>query len=244
MSRSFPTTLPTSRFPLVALGAALAAALSLGPAGAHAQASDVAASAPVAAQAAPDFDARQKVLNQRTAKNDYRYAVAEHDCYSTFFVNHCLGKARDQMRDERASIRQEQLALDDEQRAVRAEQRDQQIALKNAQNAAQAPQRAQNEAANAAAFRDKQQENALKRAERGAEGPQRAASRQAYDQKQADFQRKLDDAHRQAAQKAQERASNAERYERKQNVAAQHKADVEQRQKDAAEKAKQQQLGQ
>lgn len=121
MSRSFPTTLPTSRISLVALGAALAAALSAGPSGAFAQASDAAASASasVAASAAPDFDARQKVLNQRSAENDYRYAVAEHDCYNKFFVNHCLGKARDQMREERASIRQEQLALNDEQRAVR-----------------------------------------------------------------------------------------------------------------------------
>ncbi|OXH81855.1 hypothetical protein CA830_39385, partial [Burkholderia multivorans] len=70
------------------------------------------------------------MLDQRSAENDYRYAVAEHNCYSTFFVNHCLGVARDKMREERASIRQAQLALDDEQRAVRAKQRDEQIALK------------------------------------------------------------------------------------------------------------------
>lgn len=171
MSRSFPTTLPTSRFSLVALGAALAAALSVGTSGVYAQASavtaDSAASAPAAPGLADDFAARQKVLDQRSAENDYRYAVAEHDCYSRFFVNHCLGVARDKMREERASIRQAQLALDDEQRAVRAKQRDEQIALKQAQNAAEAPQRAANEAANAAAFRDKQEQNALKQARRG-----------------------------------------------------------------------------
>ncbi|WP_261539685.1 hypothetical protein [Burkholderia multivorans] len=213
MSRSFPTTLPTSRFSLVALGAALAAALSVGTSGVYAQAStvtaDSAASAPAAPGLADDFAARQKVLDQRSAENDYRYAVAEHDCYSRFFVNHCLGVARDKMREERASIRQAQLALDDEQRAVRAKQRDEQIALKQAQNAAEAPQR--------------------------------AANKQAYDQKQADFQRKLDEAHAQAAQKAQARAENAARYEQKQKEAAQHKAEVEQRQREAAEKAKQQQ---
>ncbi|MFP3560757.1 hypothetical protein SB861_60765, partial [Paraburkholderia sp. SIMBA_049] len=86
-----------------------------------ASAPDAAAAVPVAASATQDFDARQKVLNQRSAENDYRYAVAEHDCYSKFFVNHCLGNARDRMLEERASIRQEQLALDDEQRAVRAQ---------------------------------------------------------------------------------------------------------------------------
>src|SRR5437868_9943964 len=105
MSRSFPTTLPTSRISLVALGAALAAALSAGSTVAYAQASgasapDAAAAVPVAASATQDFDARQKVLNQRSAENDYRYAVAEHDCYSKFFVNHCLGNASDRMREE------------------------------------------------------------------------------------------------------------------------------------------------
>ncbi|WP_179404640.1 hypothetical protein [Burkholderia guangdongensis] len=246
MSRSFPMTLPISRFPLVALGAALVAALSLGPSGVRAQAPDaVAASVPDAASDAAavdqNFAARQKVLDQRAAENDYRYAVAQHDCYGKFFVNHCLDNAREQMRDERTRISHEQLALDDEARAAHAQRRDEQIALKQAQDAAQAPQRAANEAANAAAYRDKQQQSALKQAQRGADAPQHAASRQAYDRKQADFQRKLDDAHQQAAQKAQERANNVERFNDKQRQATQHKADVEQRQKDAAEKAKQQQ---
>lgn len=184
MSRSFPTTLPISRFPLVALAAALAAALSFGASGVFAQVSADAAPAPAEGGVAPNFDARQKVLNQRSAENDYRYAVAEHDCYSKFFVNACLGKARDRMREERSRIQHEKLALDDEERALRAQQRDQQISLKAAQHAAEAPQRAANEAANAAAYRDKQQQNALKQAERGAEGPQRAANQQAYEQKQ------------------------------------------------------------
>ncbi len=64
------------------------------------------------------FDARQKVLDQRTEENNYRYAVAEHDCYSRFFVNHCLDKARDSMRTVQADIRKEQLALDGEQRVA------------------------------------------------------------------------------------------------------------------------------
>ncbi|MFP3547715.1 hypothetical protein SB748_30510, partial [Rhizobium sp. SIMBA_035] len=68
------------------------------------------------------FDARQKVLDQRTEENNYRYAVAEHDCYSKFLVNYCRGKARDKMRVVQADIRKEQLALDGEQRAERARQ--------------------------------------------------------------------------------------------------------------------------
>ncbi|WP_053293275.1 hypothetical protein [Burkholderia pseudomallei] len=234
MIRSFPTTLPTSRFSVVAFAVALAATLSCAPvAGVAADAGAFAAPA--------NFDARQKVLNQRTAENDYRYAVAQHNCYSTFFVNHCLDKARETMRAERANISQEQLALDDEQRAVRAQERDRQLALKEAERQAQAPQRAADEQANAAAYEGKQQENALKRAQRDAQAPQRAANQQAYDAKQAEFQRKLDAAHAQAAKDAQQRAENAARYEQKQRDAAQHKADVDERQRQAAEKAKQKQ---
>ncbi|MGV1121983.1 hypothetical protein, partial [Xanthomonas translucens] len=80
--------------------------------------------------------ARQKVLDQRTAENDYRYAVAQHDCYSKFFVNYCLGKARDKMRDERASINREQLTLSDQERAAHAAKRDRQLALDAAQREA------------------------------------------------------------------------------------------------------------
>ena len=66
-----------------------------------------------------DSDARQKVLDQRTEENNYRYGVAaEHDCYTKFFVNDCLNSARDSARRCRPTSRQEQLALDDERRAA------------------------------------------------------------------------------------------------------------------------------
>ncbi|WP_415914141.1 colicin transporter [Paraburkholderia sp. J12] len=217
------------------------------------------------------FDARQKVLDRRTAENNYRYGVAQHDCYSTFFVNHCLGKARDQMRVEQADIRSQQLQLDEEQRADHARRRDEQAALQRAQDEADAPQRAANDARNAAAYEQKQQQHVLDQQQRAAEAPQRAANEQAYqqklqqhaldqaqrqgeqaqaqrsanqaayDQKQSDFQQKLDEAHRQGQQKAAEREQKAERYQQKQEDAAKHKADVEERQKQAAEKAQQKQ---
>lgn len=212
-----------------------------------------------------DFDARQKALNSRTDENNYRYAVAQHNCYSTFFVNHCIGKARDAMREVAADIRKQQLALDDEQRVQRAQQRDQQDAIKRARNEAEAPQRASDEARNAQAYQDKQRQHELDQAQRNAEAPQRAANEQAfqdkqrqhaidqaqrgispsqaaanqkaYDQKQSDYQKKLDEARQQGAQKAQQRVENTQRYQQKQADAAQHKADVEARQKQAAEKA-------
>nr|WP_322789227.1 hypothetical protein [Paraburkholderia eburnea] len=217
-----------------------------------------------------DFAARQKVLDRRTAENNYQYGVAQHNCYDTFFVNHCLGKARDSMRVVQADIRQQQLALDEEQRADNARRRDEQAALQRARDQADAPQRAANETASAQAFEDKQRQHALDQAQRQAEAPQRAANEQAfqdkqrqhaldqaqregaqaqsqrsanqaaYDKKQSDYQKQLDQARAQGQQQAQERADKAQRFQQKQEDAAKHKADVEARQKQAAEKAQQQ----
>ncbi|MBN3753387.1 colicin transporter [Paraburkholderia sp. Tr-20389] len=263
----------------VALAASLAfvACAAVAPGMADAQQSTPGASSAVAASGAAavdvsdssDFDLRQKALDGRTADNNYRYAVAQHNCYSKFFVNHCLNSARDDMRVVAADIRKEQLALDDEKRMQHARQRDEQAAVKRAQYEADAPGREAQDARNAQAYEDKQRQHQLNQAQREAEAPQRSANEQAYQQKQqqhaidqaqrgispsqaaanqkaydakqADFQRKLDEAHRQAAQKAQERVEKQQRYEQKQTEATQHKADVEERQKQAAEKARQKQ---
>ncbi|SAL68196.1 lipoprotein [Caballeronia peredens] len=183
-----------------------------------------------------EYAQRQKVLDRRTAENDYRFGVKQHDCYSTFFVNHCLDNARNEMRTTRQQIRQDQLALDDEQRAERAKQRDQQAAIKQAQYEAEAPQRAANEKSSQQAYEDKQRQNALAAAQRNAEAPQRAANQAAYDRKQADYQKQLDEARARGVQDAQERELKAQRYEQKQQEAAQHRAEVEARQKEAARK--------
>ncbi len=234
-----------------------------------ASAGDTAEAAGVAAVSTEGFAERQAVLDHRSEENNYRYALAQHNCYSRFFVNYCLNKARAAMRVVQADVRKEQLALDDEQRVARATQRDEQTALKRAQNEKEAPQRAADAARNAQAFEDKQRQHALDEAQRNAEAPQRAANEQAfqekqrqhaldqaqrgisaplseanqkaYDQKQTDFQRKLDAARREGAQKAQERVQNEQRFQKKQVDAARHKADVEARQKQAAEKAQQKQ---
>jgi hypothetical protein len=260
MFQSLSNTLQTSRFPAFARAAGLAAAIVVCPlalaaqpsvaegpsAGASAQRVDGTAGKPEAqasanAAATSDFDARQKALDERGAQNDYAYGVAVHDCYSKFFVNACLGRARDKMRAVQARIQAEQLALNSERRAAHAQERDQREALKAAGDAADAPQRAAADARNAQAFEERQRQHALDEARRGAQAPERAANQAAYDRKQADYQRKLDDARRQAAQDARERAERAQRFEQKQEDAAQHKADVEARQKQAAQKAQEKQ---
>lgn len=185
------------------------------------------------------FGARQKALDVRSEENNYRYGVQQHDCYSNFFVNHCLDKARAAKREVSQQIRKEQLALDDEQRLQHAQQRDQQTAIKRAQYESEAPQRAATEKASAESFAEKQRQNAIAAAQRNAEAPQRAANQAAYDRKQADYQKKLDDAAARGAQDARDREAKAERYEAKQRDAAEHQTEVQARQKEAA--AKQQQ---
>ncbi|WP_375507496.1 colicin transporter [uncultured Caballeronia sp.] len=185
------------------------------------------------------FGARQKALDTRSEENNYRYAVKQHDCYNDFFVNHCLNAARAAKRDVSQEIRKQQLALDDEQRLQHAQQRDQQTALKRAQYEADAPQRAATEKASAESFAEKQRQNALSEAQRTAEAPQRAQNQAAYDRKQADYQKKLDDAAARGAQDARDRDAKAERYEAKQRDAAEHQAEVQARQKEAAVKQQQ-----
>jgi hypothetical protein len=188
------------------------------------------------------FTARQKALDVRSAENNYLYGVKQHDCYSTFFVNHCLDKARDAKREVGLQIRKEQLALDDEQRLQHAQQRDQQTAIKRAQYASEAPQRAASEKASAESFAEKQRQNELSAAQRNAEAPQRAQNQADYDRKQADYQKKLADAAARGAQDAKDREDKAERFAAKQRDAAEHQAEVQSRQKEAA--AKQQQRAQ
>jgi len=198
-----------------------------------------------AAQATADtnpFTARQKALDVRSAENNYLYGVKQHDCYSTFFVNHCLDKARDAKREVGQQISKEQLALDDEQRLQHAQQRDQQTAIKRAQYASEAPQRAASEKASEESFAEKQRQNELSAAQRNAEAPQRAQNQADYDRKQADYQKKLADAAARGVQDAKDREDKAERFAAKQRDAAEHQTEVQSRQKEAA--AKQQQRAQ
>ncbi|WP_254067686.1 hypothetical protein [Burkholderia sp. L27(2015)] len=181
------------------------------------------------------FNARQTVLNRRTEEYTYNYQVAEHECYSHFFVNHCLGVARKAMYAAKDDIRTEQLKLNAEERALRAQQRDERNALRDAQDQADAPKRANNEKVNQASFDDKQRQHQLDEASRIASQPKTEAAAQAqYNQKQADFQTKLDQAHANAQKDEQQRVENVDRFNAKQVKASEHQESVKQRQAKAA----------
>ncbi|WP_347554293.1 hypothetical protein [Robbsia sp. KACC 23696] len=189
------------------------------------------------AQRTAEFDAQQQGLNARTAKNDYAYGVAKHDCYARFFVNHCLDVARDSMRDEREKIRQSQLTLSADRRAAREEKREADDAQRLAQQRANAPQRAANEREHRASYQAKQQQHAVDQARRGNDAPQRQANAAAYANKQSAYQQKLDTAQRNAATDAQKRAENVQRYQSKQDDATARQQSLDQRREDAARRA-------
>ena len=194
------------------------------------------------------FDARQRVLDDRTTQMNYHYAVEQHDCYSRFFVNACLDKARDAMRIEKGEIRTARLALSDERRSDRARKRDQDAAAAQQREQAEAPARAANDQRNRAAYAAKQQQHAADQAKRGDDAALRASNVAAYDKKQADHQALIDEAQRNAAADAQKRAQNVSRFEQKQKDAADRQAQLLERQRQAKERAdkqaQQQQQGQ
>ena len=227
------------------LALTLAGCLAIGSPSAMAQAATPAAgtdgAAPMsdAAFAAKnaDLDAQQRALTERTTENDYRYAVAQHDCYAKFLVNHCIETARATMRTEKGSIRQAQLALSAERRDTRKEKRVADDATKQAQTAAAAPAKAANEARNRAAFDARQQQHQVDLAKRGDDSAQRAANAAAYARKQSAHQQALDQARRDAAADAAKRADNVQRYEAKQQAAAQRQVALEERQRQAKARA-------
>ncbi|MBF6989729.1 MULTISPECIES: hypothetical protein [Cupriavidus] len=194
------------------------------------------ASAP-AAGAPRDFGAERKAIGDSRAWTNYRFSAAEHECYSKFFVNSCIDKAKEVQREELQVLRKRELEVGEAERAHRAAERDREQALRRAEFEASQPQRAASEQSSRAAFEKKQQEQQLRDAQRQGEAPQRAANAQAYQQKQSDYDAKMKEAQQKGAEQARQREENVKAYEAKQR-------DLERRQKELEErraKAKEQQ---
>jgi len=222
------------------MGAMMAAWLAFGLSGGQVRAQTsvapvapaaAAAAAPASAAEAPprDFDAERKAISDSRAWTNYRFSKAEHDCYSTFFVNHCVNKAKDAQREELEVLRKRDLEVSGAERAFKAKQRDERLALQRAQEEAERPQREADERASREAFEKKQQEQQLRDAERQGQAPQRAANAQAYEKKQSDFDARMKEAQQHGAEKAQQHAENAKAYEAKQRDAAQRQKELEER---------------
>jgi hypothetical protein len=209
--------------------AAGAAMMPVRPALAQASApAAVPATAP-ATGAPRDFGAERKAIGDSRAWTNYRFSAAEHECYSKFFVNSCIDKAKEVQRQELQVLRKRELEVGEAERAHRAAERDREQALRRAEFEASQPQRAASEQSSRSAFEKKQQEQQLRDAQRQGEAPQRAANAQAYQQKQSDFDAKMKEAQQKGAEQARQREENVKAYEAKQR-------DLEQRQKELEER--------
>lgn len=182
-----------------------------------------------------DFAAERKAIVDSRAWTDYRYGKAEHDCYNSFFVTHCIDKAKDVRRGELQVLRKRELEVGEAERAFKAVERDQAQAIKRAEYEAGQPAREANERASRESFERKQQEQQLRDAQHQADAPQRAANAEAYNKKQADFDARIKAAQEQGAQQARQRQENVKAFEAKQREAEQRQKDVDERRAKAKE---------
>ncbi|WP_223851411.1 MULTISPECIES: hypothetical protein [Cupriavidus] len=218
--------------PLLASGLLLAAAL------APLSAARAQASVPQAADAATkrDFEGERKAIGDARAWTNYRFALAERECYNKFLVNSCIEKASDVQRAELHVLRKRELEVGDAERAYRAATRDRDQAIRRAEFEAGQPGRAANEAASRAAFDRKQEEQQLRDAQRGADAPARAANAQAFQQKQADFDARVKEAQQKGAEQARQRQESVKAFEDKQRQAADRQKDLDERRERAKQK--------
>ncbi|MDF3832420.1 hypothetical protein P3W85_05605 [Cupriavidus basilensis] len=216
----------------------------------HAQAAPGASQVSAQATAAPatqapprDFAAERKAIGDSRAWTNYRYGMAEHDCYNKFFVTHCIDKAKDVQREELQVLRKRELEIGDAERAFKAAERDKAQAIKRAEYESGQPGREANERANRESFERKQQDQQLRDAQHQADAPQRAANAEAYNKKQADFDARVKAAQAQGAQQAVQRQENVKAFEAKQRDAAQRQKDLDERRAKAKEQQEKQGQG-
>ncbi|AZG14695.1 hypothetical protein EHF44_15340 [Cupriavidus pauculus] len=221
---------------------ALAACLLAAPLGAaHAQASAPAATAALPADPGKprDFDAERKAIGDSRAWTNYRFALAERECYGKFLVNRCIEQAKEVQRAELHVLRERDLEVGDAERAYNAARRDREQAIRRAEYEAAQPGRAANEQASREAFDRKQQEQALRDAQTGQQAPQRAANAEAYQKKQDDFNTRMTEAQQKGAEQARQRQENVQSYQQKQADAVRRQKELDERRAKAEEKKKQ-----
>ncbi|NYE59029.1 hypothetical protein FHW58_000181 [Duganella sp. 1224] len=169
-----------------------------------------------------------KVAQDRAAIND-EFAASERECYTRFFVNNCLDKAKEKRRVALADARAREVDAQHFKRADSVARRDADLAERNrkdaeeeALRAAQPPKPAKEEHAPAKpssgpslAEREAEHDAKVKRQERedAANAAKRAANVEAFERKQAESLRRQQEVARKKAEndaKAKEAAERAE----------------------------------
>ncbi|MGZ8341453.1 MAG: hypothetical protein ACXWU9_17945 [Telluria sp.] len=83
--------------------------------------------APVS-KAVTEADRKLDQAASQRAAIEAEFAASEHVCYTKFFVNNCLDKAKEKRRSELAVVRSVEIEAEYYKRKVKAEERDRQLA--------------------------------------------------------------------------------------------------------------------
>ncbi|QBI00454.1 hypothetical protein [Pseudoduganella albidiflava] len=196
------------------------------------------ADAPTQVRSVEQADAILAEVARERAAAEASYAESEQVCYTKFFVNNCLDKAKEQRRERLADLRTREIDANYFKRKSAVELRDRELHDRNERDAAEEASRAANPPAPHADPADKprpqpagklpaqrQAEHAAREKQRAteaaAEAGERARKVEAYEQKQVDAAERQ----KRVAEKQAERA--AKRAKREADEAAKKAAEAE-----------------
>ncbi len=176
-----------------------------------------------------------KVAQDRAATND-EFAASERECYTRFFVNNCLDKAKEKRRVALADARAREVDAEHFKREDSVARRDAELAERNRKDADEAalraaqppkPPKEEHEAAKPSsgpslAEREAQHDAKVKRQEQedAANAAKRAANVDAFERKQVESERRQKEVARKKAENEEKAKQAAERAEAEQKKAA------------------------
>jgi hypothetical protein len=179
------------------------------------------AAAPAPVASVEEADARLAQVAKDRAAAEGEYAASEQVCYSKFFVNNCLDKAKELRRARLVELRAIEIDANRFKRKSAVELRDRELEDRNERDAREVASRAANPPAPRTGNADKARAQPLKTLP-----AQRQAEHAAREQQRA----------AQSAAQAGERAKKVEEYEKKQVDAAERQQRVADKQADRAAK--------
>ncbi len=170
------------------------------------------------------------------------FAESEQVCYTKFFVNNCLDKAKDKRRERLAELRAIEIDANYFKRKSAVEQRDRELTDRNQRDAAEDAKRAANPPAPRVTPEEKPRPQPIKTlpAQRQAEHAAREQQRAARDAAEASERaKKVEDYNRKQAEAAERQKRVAEKKAEREAKRAQREADEAAKKAAEAEKAKQ-----
>ena len=166
---------------------------------------------------------RTRILVQRQRELT-RYAQEEQACTAKFFANDCVAGVKKRRRETLADLQRQEIALNDAERRRKAVQQLEQRQTQTTQAAASPPDLAASKGPAAVRLQQKTQDKVQTQ-------QQSEAAAQARARAQAQKKKEHEEQDAAVASKAALAAKNQQQYQKKRDEAAQHKADLLERQK-------------